>query len=60
MLPVPLHTALFLQFMKATEYCGIVFDENARNLPLESLQNGLIIDTAAAEILIERGVDAGI
>ena len=40
--------------------CGIVFDENARNLPLEALENGLIIDIAAAEILMERGVDVGI
>ena len=40
--------------------CGIVFDENARNLPLEALKNGLIIDIAAAEILMERGVDVGI
>jgi len=40
--------------------CGIVFDENARNLSLEDLNNGLIIDIAAAEILMERGVDVGI
>ena len=40
--------------------CGIVFDENARNLPLECLENGTIIDIAAAEILMERGVDVGI
>jgi hypothetical protein len=40
--------------------CGIVFDENARNLPLNTLKNGLIIDIAAAEILMERGVDVGI
>lgn len=39
---------------------GIVFDENARNLPLETLKNGLIIDIAAAEILMKRGVDVGI
>lgn len=40
--------------------CGIVFDENARNLPLETLENGLILDIAAAEILMERGVDVGL
>lgn len=39
---------------------GICFDENARSLPLESLKNGLIIDIAAAEILIGRGVDVGL
>ena len=40
--------------------CGIVFDENARNIPLDVLSNGLIIDIAAAEILTERGIDVGI
>ncbi|MBE6589434.1 MAG: hypothetical protein E7643_04580 [Ruminococcaceae bacterium] len=40
--------------------CGIVFDENARNLSLDVLSNGLIIDIAAAEILTERGIDVGI
>lgn len=40
--------------------CGIVFDENARNLPLSALKNGLILDIAAAEILTGRGVDVGI
>lgn len=40
--------------------CGIVFDENARNMPLEALENGLIIDIAAAEILNARGIDVGI
>lgn len=40
--------------------CGIVFDENARNMPLSALENGLILDIAAAEILSERGIDVGI
>lgn len=40
--------------------CGIVFDENARNLPLQALENGLILDIAAAEILSERGIDVGL
>ncbi len=40
--------------------CGIVFDENARKIPLSALKNGLIIDIAAAEILTMRGIDIGI
>ncbi|MBR6780770.1 MAG: hypothetical protein IKM24_07125 [Clostridia bacterium] len=40
--------------------CGIVFDENARNLPLAALEKGLILDIAAAEILMQRGIDVGI
>lgn len=40
--------------------CGIVFDENARDLPLSALKNGLILDIAAAEILTERGIDVGL
>lgn len=40
--------------------CGIVFDENARALPLSALKNGLILDIAAAEILTKRGIDVGI
>lgn len=40
--------------------CGIVFDENARHLPLSALKNGLIADLAAAEILMQRGIDVGL
>lgn len=40
--------------------CGIVFDENARKIPLDALKNGLIMDISAAEILMERGIDVGI
>ncbi|MBO5788949.1 MAG: hypothetical protein J6R42_03275 [Clostridia bacterium] len=40
--------------------CGIVFDENARTLPLDALKHGLILDIAAAEILTQRGVDVGL
>lgn len=40
--------------------CGIVFDENARGLPLTALENGLILDIAAAEILMQRGIDVGL
>ncbi len=39
---------------------GICFDENARNLPLSSLDQGMILDIAAAEILTERGVNVGL
>lgn len=45
---------------EGTGICGIVFDENARNLPLSALENGLVLDIAAAEILTERGIDVGI
>lgn len=34
--------------------------KNARALPLDALNHGLIIDIAAAEILTERGIDVGI
>ena len=40
--------------------CGIVFDENARNLPENAFKNGLILDIAAAEILASKGIDVGI
>ena len=40
--------------------CGIVFDENARTLPLDALKHGLILDIASAEILTQRGVDVGL
>lgn len=39
---------------------GICFGENARSLPDEALDSGMILDTAAAEILKERGFDVGI
>ena len=39
---------------------GIAFGENARNLPEEALDNGLILDIRAAKILMEKGVDVGI
>ncbi len=40
--------------------CGIAFGEDARTLPQEALQKGLILDAEAALILKERGVDTGI
>ena len=40
--------------------CGIVFDENARSMPLSVLKKGLILDIAAAEILTARGIDVGV
>ena len=39
---------------------GAVFDDNARALPDEALEGGLLIDIAAAEILTERGIDCGV
>ncbi|MBQ1847234.1 MAG: hypothetical protein II135_04430 [Clostridia bacterium] len=39
---------------------GAVFDENARNLPVGALDNGTVIDIAAADILTKRGVDCGL
>lgn len=39
---------------------GAVFDENARALPAEALDGGLLLDIAAAEILTERGIDCGV
>ena len=39
---------------------GIVFDENARKLPTAALENGLILDISAAEILSGRGIDVGL
>ncbi len=43
-----------------SEYPVAVFGEHARQIPLKSLKNGAIIDSTAAEILKERGVDTGI
>lgn len=45
---------------EGTGCCGIVFGENARHLPAEALDNGLILDIRAAKILIEQGIDVGI
>jgi len=40
--------------------CGIAFGENARALPKEALDHGLILDIRAAEILTQQGVDVGL
>ena len=40
--------------------CGVAFGENARYLTDEAIGGGLILDARAAEILQERGVDAGL
>jgi hypothetical protein len=40
--------------------CGIVFGENARNLPESGMKKGLILDIDAAEILSSRGIDVGL
>ena len=39
---------------------GIAFGENARHLPDEAFEQGLILDIPAARILMERGVDVGL
>lgn len=39
---------------------GIAFGENARHLPPEAFENGLILDIRAAKILMEKGIDVGI
>ena len=40
--------------------CGICFGENAKYLPEDAFENGLILDVTAAELLQERGVDVGL
>ena len=40
--------------------CGICFGENAKYLPTDALENGLILDVTAAELLQARGVDVGL
>lgn len=45
---------------EGTGVCGIAFDENARHLPSEAFEKGLIIDLQAAEILTEMGIDIGL
>ena len=39
---------------------GMTFGENARHLPGEAFEKGMILDIAAAKILQERGVDVGL
>ena len=39
---------------------GMAFGENARHLPAEAFQKGLILDLAAAKILEDRGIDVGL
>ena len=39
---------------------GIAFGENAKYIPDEALENGLIIDIKAAHILMDKGIDVGI
>jgi hypothetical protein len=43
-----------------TGCAGICFGENAKKLPDEALENGLILDGTAALLLQEQGVDTGI
>lgn len=40
--------------------CGAAFGENARYLPEDALQNGLLLDIRAAEYLCREGIDVGI
>lgn len=42
------------------ESAGIVFGSNAALLPESALENGLILDAMAADILTRKGVDVGI
>ena len=39
---------------------GMAFGENARHLPAEAFEKGLILDIAAAKILQDQGVDVGL
>lgn len=41
------------------DYAGICVGEDARYLPEDALQHGLILDSTAAEILTQRGIDVG-
>ncbi len=40
--------------------CNAVFGENARELPLDTLSSGVILDAISAIILQKRGVDVGL
>ncbi|MBQ5840914.1 MAG: hypothetical protein IIW40_03050, partial [Clostridia bacterium] len=42
------------------EYPALVFGEAARSADLSCLKNGAVLDMAAAELLMRRGVDVGI
>lgn len=41
-------------------FCGICFGENAKYLPEDAFDNGLILDVTAAELLQARGIDVGL
>lgn len=45
---------------EGTGVTGMAFGENARHLPPEAFEKGLILDIAAARILWEQGVDTGL
>lgn len=38
----------------------LIFGENARYIDEETLKNGVVLDAAAAKILIEKGIDIGV
>ena len=43
-----------------TNGIGIAFGENARNLPQDAFNGGLILDIRGAKILMEQGIDVGV
>lgn len=45
---------------QGNEGVGIAFGENARHLPKDALENGLILDIRGAKILMEQGIDVGL
>ena len=45
---------------EGTGICGIAFGESAKNIPESAFKNGLILDTKAALILAQKGIDTGI
>lgn len=45
---------------EGTGVTGIAFGENARYLPKEAFEKGLILDLTAAKLLQERGIDTGL
>ena len=54
------HNAIPTVWQGGGEYPVAVFGENARYIAKEDLKNGAFIDAAAATILRERGIDAGL
>lgn len=40
--------------------CRVIFGESARHVPLSEISKGAVLDSVAAQILSERGVDTGL